>query len=61
MGRMIEACKNLKELDVKNLNTSMPRERIEMIEFYSSIRFNNLMKLTICELHLFDGSYLPMV
>jgi len=61
MGHIIKACPNIEELAVKNVNSNRFGERIEIIQFYSSIRFKNLIKLSIFETHLFDGSYLPMV
>jgi len=65
MGQMIRTCPNIEELDVKDtrygFSVHSSRERIEMTEFYSSIQFNHLTKLSICEFHLFDGSYLLKV
>jgi len=61
MGHIIKACPNIEELAVKNVNSNRFGERIEMIQFYSFIRFKYLIKLSICESHLFDGSYLPLV
>ncbi len=58
---MTKAGPNIEYIDVKNTNSNEPRDRVETIEFYSSIGFKNLIKLSISDLHLFDGSYLPMV
>jgi len=65
MGYIVKVCVNIHELHLKNDDSIKPRERVETIErlkrFYMSIRFRNLTKLSICELDLFDGCYLPMV
>ena len=57
---LIRACPKVEELHVKNA-CRQPWERMELSRFLSPIRFNRLTWLSITELNLFDGSYLPTV
>ena len=60
LDRLLQVCPFIEELHLKNGMCSA-RNRMQTIEFYSSIRFNHLIVLDINESNLFDGSYLPMV